>query len=120
MVTNNVDRFDDIGVLERRADAKFCCDLLLVLLLRLARALGPKLLYGKYMATVFVAGLNKPYSTTCTGAQNATPFSVLLGNMGLGSLGEGINGVLTRGCIGTRGTQRSRVMLTLSIWNGRS
>jgi hypothetical protein len=100
MVTNNVDGFDNIGVFECRTNAKFCSDFLLVLLLRLARAFGSKLLYGKYVATVFVAGLNKAYCTTCTGAQNATPFSVLLRNMGLGSLGKGIDGV-TRGCVGT-------------------
>ena len=99
MVTNDVDRLDDIGVLECRTDAKFCGDFLLVLLLRLARALGPELLYGKYMATVFVAGLYKAYCTTCTRAKDATPFSVLLGDVSLGSLRKGING--TTGCIET-------------------
>jgi len=86
MVTNNVDRFDNIRVFECRTDAKFCGDFLLVLLLGLARALGPKLLYGKYVTTVFVAGLYKAYCTTCTRAKDTTPFSVLLGNVRLGSL----------------------------------
>jgi hypothetical protein len=99
MVTNDVDRFDNIRVFECRTDAKFCGDFLLVLLLRLPRALGPKLLYGKYMTTVFVAGLYKAYCTTCTRAKDATPFSVLLGNVSLGSLGKGIDGMCTRGCI---------------------
>jgi hypothetical protein len=86
MVTNNVDRFDDIRVFECRTDAKFCGDFLLVLLLRLARALGPKFLYGKNMTTVFVTGLYKSYCTTCTRAKDAAPLSVLLGNVSLGSL----------------------------------
>jgi hypothetical protein len=101
MVTNNVDRFDNIRVFECRTDAKFCGDFLLILLLRLARALGPKLLYCKYMTTVFVAGLYKAYCTTCTRAKDTTPFPVLLGNVGLGSLGKGIHGMWTRGCIET-------------------
>jgi hypothetical protein len=106
MVANNVDRFDNIGVFECRTYAKFRGDFLLVLFLRFARALGPKFLYGKYMTTVFVAGLYEAYCTTCTGAQNATPFSILLGNVGLGSLGKGIDGVLTRGCVETCGARR--------------
>jgi hypothetical protein len=101
MVTDDVDRFDNIWVFERRTDAKFCGDFLLVLLLRLPRTLGPKLLYGKYMTTVFVAGLYKAYCTTCARAKDATPFSVLLGNVSLGGLGKGINGMCTRGCIET-------------------
>jgi hypothetical protein len=101
MVTNNVDRFDNIRVFECRTDAKFCGDFLLVLLLGLARALRPELLYGKYITTVFVAGLYKAYRTTCTRAKDATPFSVLLGNVSLGSLGKGINRMCTRGCIET-------------------
>ena len=93
MVTNDVDRLDDIGVLECRTDAKFCGDFLLVLLLRLARALGPELLYGKYMATVFVAGLDQAYGTASTGSQNATPLAVFFGNVSLSGLGEGIDGM---------------------------
>jgi hypothetical protein len=106
MVTNNVDRFDNIEVFECRTNAKFSDDFLLVVLLRFARALGPKFLYGKYTATVLVAGLYEAYCTTCTGAQNATPFSVVLGNVGLGSLGKGIDGVLARGCVETCGARR--------------
>jgi len=110
MVTNNVDRFDNIRVFQSRTDTKFCGDFLLVLLLRLARALGPKLLYGKYITTVFAAGLYEAYCTTCTRAKDAAPFSVFLGNVSLGSLGKGINGVWTRWCIATWGARRSRVV----------
>jgi len=102
MITNDVDRFNDIGVFEGGADAKLCSDLLLVLLLRLTVALGPELLYGKYMTTVFVAGLDEADSTTSTGAQNAAPLAILFGNMRLSSLRKGIDGVWTRGCIDTR------------------
>lgn len=101
VVTNDVDRFDNIRVFECRTDAKFCGDFLLVLLLRLTRALGPELLYGKYMTAVFVARLYKPYCTTCARAKDTTPFSVLLGNVSLGSLGKGIYGMWTAGCIQT-------------------
>jgi hypothetical protein len=101
MVTNNVDRFDDVGVFECRTNAKFRGDFLLVLLLGLSRALGPKLLNGKYMTTVFVAGFYEAHCTTCTGAQDATPFPVLLGYVGLGSPGKRINGLRMRGCTET-------------------
>ena len=93
MVTNDVNRFDDIVVFECGADAKLRGDFLLILLLRFAGALGPKLLYGKYMATVFVAGLDQAYGTASTGSQNATPLAVFFGNVSLSGLGEGIDGM---------------------------
>lgn len=102
MVTNDVNRFDDIGVFECGADAKLRGDFLLVLLLGFTNALGSKLLYSKYMTTVFVAGFDQAYSTASTGAQNATPLAIFFGNVSLSSLGQGIDGMWTRGCTVTR------------------
>lgn len=85
MITNNVDRLDDINVFERRADAKLCGDFLLVVLLRLTVALGPELLHGKDMTTVFVAGFDQAYSAPSTRAQHAAPLAILFRNVGLGS-----------------------------------
>jgi hypothetical protein len=102
MIANDVDRFDDIGMLEGGSDAKFCGDFLLVLPLRLTGALGPKLLYGKDVAAVFVAGFDETYCTASTGTQNATPLAIFLAKVSLGSLGKGIDGMWTRGSVGTR------------------
>ena len=118
MVTNDVNRFDDVRVFECGADAKLRGDFLLVLLLRLTSALGPKLLYGKYITTVFAAGFDQAYGTTCTGAQNTTPLAIFFGNVGLGSLGQGINGMWTIGCIGDRTARRSRMRWVMSIRSG--
>ena len=98
MVTNDVDRFDDVGMFECRADAKLCGDFLLVLLLGLTSALWPKLLYGENITTVFVAGLDQADSATSTGAQDTTPLAILFGDVSLSSLREGIDDVWTRGC----------------------
>lgn len=117
MVTNDVDRLDNVGVFECRADAKFCGDFLLVLLLGLTGALGPKLLYGKYVTTVFVAGLDQADGTTSTGAQDTTPLAILFGNVSLSSLGEGIDDVWTRGC-GVTGIARGRMLRVMHIGNG--
>lgn len=109
MVTNDIDRFDDVGMFECRADAKLCGDFLLVLLLGLTGALGPKLLYGKYMTAVFVAGLDQTHSTTSTGAQDTTPLAILFSNMSLSSLGQRIDDMWTRGCRVT-GIARGRML----------
>jgi|SRR5712671_3962414 len=117
MIANNVDRFDDIGVFEGRTNAKLRGDFLLVLLFRLTGALGPKLLNGKYMATVLVAGFDKAHCTTSTGTQNATPLAILLGNVSLGSLGKGIDGMWMRRGIQAR-IAGSRMMWMMGIGNG--
>jgi hypothetical protein len=86
VIRDDINGFDDIWVFQGRTNAKLCSDFLLVLLLRLTSAPGPKLFDSKYMTTVLVVGFDEAHRTACTGAQNATPFTILLGEMGLSSL----------------------------------
>jgi hypothetical protein len=117
MVTNNIKRFDDVRVFKCGADAKLGGDFLLVLLLRFTSALGSELLYGEYMATIFAARFDQAYGTTSTGAQNATPLAILFSNVSLSSLGQGIDGMWTRGCTETR-IPRSRLLCMMGIGSG--
>jgi hypothetical protein len=106
VVTNDVDRFDNVGMFECGADTKLCGDFLLVLLLGLTGALGPELLYGKYMTAVFVAGLDQAHGTTSTGAQDTAPLAIFFGNVSLGGLGQGIDDMWSR----VTGISRGRML----------
>ena len=63
-VADDVDGFNDVGMLESGTDTKLGGDLLLVLLFCLAGSFGPKLFNGEDIAIVF--SLDQPDSTTCT------------------------------------------------------
>ncbi len=104
VVAHDIDGLDDIGVLESRADAKLRGNLLLVFLLRLTNTFWPELLDGKDMTTVLVTGFDEAHRPACTGAKDATPFAILLGEMRLGGAGKGIDGMWTRRGTETRGT----------------
>ena len=86
-VTDDVDGFDDVWMFESGTDAKFCGDLLLILLLGLTRSFGPKLLDGKDITTMFP--LDQSDGTSGTRTENSAPLAVLLSEMSLCGLGEG-------------------------------
>lgn len=66
ILADNVYCFDDICMLEGAPDTKLCGDLFLILLLRLAISLGPKLLDGEDHAAVLGGGLDETNGTACT------------------------------------------------------
>ena len=85
-VTDDVDGFDDVGMLEGGTDTKLGGDLLLILLLGLTGSFGSKLFDGKNVAIVFA--LDQADGTASTGSEDATPFAVLLGEVCLCGLGK--------------------------------
>ena len=86
-VTDDVDGFDDVGMLESGTDTKFCGDLLLVLLFSLAGSFGPKLFDGKDVTVLF--SLDQPDSATGTRSKDSAPLAILLCEVCLCGLGEG-------------------------------
>jgi hypothetical protein len=102
VIRNDIDGLDDIGVFESRTDAKLCGNLLLVFLLGFTVAFRSEFLDSKDVTAVLVAGLDEAHRTPCARAEDATPFAILLSEMGLGGLGKGVDGMWTRGGIGTR------------------
>ena len=83
VIANDIDGFDDVGVLEGGTDAELCGDLLLVLLLCFTVAFRTKLLDGEDGATVFAAGLDETNGSTCARAEHAAPLAVLLVEVGV-------------------------------------
>ena len=81
VVGHDVDGLDDVRVLEGGADAKLGGDLLLVLPLRLAGALGAELLDGEDVAAVLGARLDEAHGAAGAGAQHPTPLAVLFGEV---------------------------------------
>jgi len=91
-VADDVDGFDDVGVPESRTDTKLGSDLLLVLLLALARSFGPKLLDGEDVTILF--SLYKADGAARTRSKDTAPFAILLCEMclcGLGERGDRVN-----------------------------
>lgn len=86
MVRHNVDRVNDVRVLERAAHTKLGSDLFLVLLFRLALPSRPKLLDGVDRTSVLCAGLDKTDCSACTRAKDLAPFAVLFRQVSVGSL----------------------------------
>lgn len=80
-VTDDVDGFDDIRVLECRANTKFGGNLLLVLLFCLARSFGSEFLNSE--DTTAVLSLDKPDGTASARTQDSAPFAILFSKMGL-------------------------------------
>ena len=66
MIGHNVHGLDDVWVLESAPHAELGCHLLLVLLLRLALSLRPKLLHGEGGATVLRRRLDQTDRTAST------------------------------------------------------
>ena len=97
MVTDNVDSFNNVGMVEGRANAKLGSDLLLVFSLGLADALWPELLDSVDVATGFLATLDEPDSAASTGTKDTTPFAVLFREMNLSCLRKGDNRLLAIG-----------------------
>ena len=81
MVGDDVDCFDDVGVLEGGADTEFSGDLFLILLFGFAWAAGTKLLYGIHVAAILA--LYETNGAACAAAQHLAPLSVLFCEMGL-------------------------------------
>lgn len=77
-ILDNIDRRDDVGMLERRSNAKLCCNLFLVLLFRLACSLGAKLFDSVNGASSLGVAFDKPHCATGAATQYTTPFSILL------------------------------------------
>ena len=70
VVGDDIDCFDDVGVLEGGADTKLCGDLLLVFLLSLTVSLWPELLDSIDNATTLVAGLDETDGAAGTTAED--------------------------------------------------
>lgn len=85
-VEDDVDGFDDIRMFERRTDAKFCGNLLPVLLFCLTRPFGPELLNSKW--TIDVLFLDKADGTASARTKDANTFAILLFEMHLSSFRE--------------------------------
>jgi hypothetical protein len=92
MVVDNIDGFDDVGMLESRAYTELCGDLFLVLLLGLAGAFCTELLDSVDMTAIL--SLYETNDTTCPAAENPAPLSILLCDVGMGGLVERVYGVV--------------------------
>lgn len=96
MVGHDVNGLDDVGMLQGRTNAKLGSNLFLVFTLGFAGALWPELLDGIDTSTILVAGLDKANGAASTASEDTTPFTVLLGEMGVCGILEGDDGMATR------------------------
>lgn len=78
VVAYDLNGFDDVGVLERRAHAKFRSDFLVVFTFRLALFSLSELLYSVNHAAVLCLALDEPDSATGTRSKDFAPFPILL------------------------------------------
>lgn len=83
MITDDVDGFDDIDMLQTGTDTELCPDLVLILTLRFAGSSRTKLLYSIDSATCFTSGAYEANCATRSGTEYATPFSILFGEVGV-------------------------------------
>ena len=88
VILHDIDCLDDIGMLERRAHAKLCRDLFLVLLFRLACTLRPKLLDGVDDPAALLGALDEADGAACAAAQDPPPLAVLFGEVSVGGIVE--------------------------------
>ena len=72
MVGDDVDCFDDVGMLESGADTKLRGDLFLVFLLGFTVSLWPELLDSIDDATTLVAGLDETDGAACSTAEDTS------------------------------------------------
>lgn len=119
VVIDNIDRLDDVDVLQRHAHAELCHDLALVVFEIFIVSSRPKLFDGVDRVARFTRRLDQTDSSTGTRAEHTTPFAVLFRQVRLLSfersrLGEmtGANGrargVGARRCTGGGNRYRSR------------
>lgn len=94
-VTDYVDGFDNIRVLECGANTEFCGNLLLVFLLGLTRSFGPELLNSEDITAVL--SLDQPDGAASARTEDSAPFTVLLSKVSLCGFGEGSNRVRNLG-----------------------
>jgi hypothetical protein len=97
MVGHDVYGLNDVGMLQGRTNAELGSDLFLIFTLGFARALGSELLDSKYTTTILAAGLDETNGSASTTAENATPFTILLGEMGVCGILEGDDGTRSGG-----------------------
>lgn len=88
VVVDNVDRLNDVDMLERDTHTELGRHLLLVLLLAFAQALGPELLDGIDDAARLGRPLDEADGASCSGTEDTSPLAVLLREMGLRCVGE--------------------------------
>ena len=109
MVTDDIECFNDIGVLKRRTHAKLSSNLFVVLPFCLTRATWAELFDSINCAPVLGLALNEPDGTSGSGPEGSTEFTILFcdgcmscvskgreravgGSMGVGVADEGREG----------------------------
>jgi len=78
-IADDVEGFDDVGVFESGTNTKLGGDLLLVLLLALARSFRPKLFDSENIAILF--SFDQPDGTARARPEDPAPFAILLGEV---------------------------------------
>jgi len=78
-IADDVEGFDDVGMFESGTDTKLGSNLLLVVLLTLARSFRPKLFDSEDIAVLF--SLDQPDGTARARPEDPAPFAILLGEV---------------------------------------
>lgn len=86
MIRDNIDGLNYVGMFQGGPDTEFGGYFLLVLSFRLARAFWPEFLDSENSSTILTASLDQTNGSTCTTSKDTTPFAILLGKMGVGSI----------------------------------
>lgn len=81
VVAHDIDRLDDVLMLQRASNAKFRRDLLLILPLALTLPLRPELLHRVNRTTMLTRSLDQPDRSTRSTTQHPPPLAVLLRHM---------------------------------------
>ena len=97
MIAHDVDRFDDIGVLEGGADAEFGSNLFVVLLFCFARAAWTELFDGIDDTAVLGLALYEADGASGSRAQGSTEFAILFGDGCMGGICKGGKGTVGGG-----------------------
>lgn len=92
MVIDDIDGLDDVAMLEGRAYTEFSGDLFLIFLFGFVWTLWTKLLDCIDVSAVLT--LDETDGATCAAAEDFAPLAVLFGDMGMGSIEEGRDGVV--------------------------
>ena len=83
MITDDIDRLNDIDMFQRRPNTELSSHLLLVLPLRLALPLRSELLDRIDHAAILTRRFDKTDSPTGTGPKHTSPFAILLTQMSM-------------------------------------
>lgn len=86
MVRYNIDGLDDIGVFQGGTNAELCGDLLLIFSFCLTGTFRAEFLDSEDTSAVLGTSLDQANGPTSTATKNTTPFTILLGEMCVGSI----------------------------------